>query len=284
MEDAILTKRDGPIVHITLNRPNDGNRVTDEMLKRLTSLIEGVGPNDNLILFTGAGANFCLGREIELREPTAEERAAFAQMPPYVQRALSFAPAADPRRNNQFTKGDANRLAVEFYETVQKCPIPIGAAVSGVAGGFGCALAIICDIVLADDEAEFRVTDPDPNFSNSLVMPALLERLPDSWITRKESTYLAYSRNCIDAKSALEMGLVSSVVPGGKLQSEIEMLSMTLSNETAEEVRAMKRFVRKAAEDAAKRGASRADLALRAAGFAAGWVIGDTISDAISGD
>ena len=60
----ILSKRDGAVLEITLNRPEHGNGATDEMAAELTRLIREAGDGTQVILLRGAGADFCIGRHL----------------------------------------------------------------------------------------------------------------------------------------------------------------------------------------------------------------------------
>jgi len=63
MADPILLERNGDITVITLNRPEAGNRQTDTTWAQATVMIDTASKESRLILFRGAGEDFCLGRE-----------------------------------------------------------------------------------------------------------------------------------------------------------------------------------------------------------------------------
>ena len=60
----ILTQQDGAILRITLNQPERGNAVSDEMVAELTGIIEGAEKTSSVVVLRGAGADFCVGRAI----------------------------------------------------------------------------------------------------------------------------------------------------------------------------------------------------------------------------
>ena len=62
MTDDILVKQDGPILRITLNAPDRGNAVTDDMVIRLTKMIGEAGKSSDIVVLRGAGKDFCVGR------------------------------------------------------------------------------------------------------------------------------------------------------------------------------------------------------------------------------
>ena len=118
----ILSKQNGPILEITLNRPERGNGADDAMAIELTRLIENVLAGTACIVLRGAGADFCTGRVQSGPPPT----------------------------------GPGNAFAVrQFFEAVFKCygairnsPVPVIAVVQGRALGFGCAIAAVADITM----------------------------------------------------------------------------------------------------------------------------------------
>ena len=63
MTDYILTQKDADVTTVTLNRPDIGNRQDDATLAELTAILDNAAKDSRLILFKGAGEDFCLGRE-----------------------------------------------------------------------------------------------------------------------------------------------------------------------------------------------------------------------------
>ncbi|MBW1768969.1 MAG: hypothetical protein JRJ65_18230, partial [Deltaproteobacteria bacterium] len=63
MSELITQKRDEDITTIMINRGDTGNRVTDEMAGQLADMISNASKDSRLILFKGAGQEFCLGRD-----------------------------------------------------------------------------------------------------------------------------------------------------------------------------------------------------------------------------
>jgi len=56
----ILTRQDRAILHITLNRPERGNAVSDEMVAELTGILEGAEKTASVVVLRGAGVDFCV--------------------------------------------------------------------------------------------------------------------------------------------------------------------------------------------------------------------------------
>jgi len=215
MSDDILTKQDGPILRITLNRPERGNAVSDEMVAELTRLIDGARQNADVVVLRGAGKDFCVGRAgMGARpavEPTALERRVFSD------------------------------VVFDAYGALRNSPIPVIAAVQGGAHGFGCAIAAACDITMASDAAKFSVPEMAHNIMPTMVMSSLVDR-----VSRKALSYLVYSTSEISAERALSFGIVSEVVPAGELDAAIDKLCAAILKAPPIAIRGAKEYVRTA--------------------------------------
>lgn len=218
MSDMILYERDGPVTRITLNRPELGNLVTDEMGAELVALIDEAGEDSQLVVLRGEGENFCLGRDP-------------------AQGAPGIRPTAQDIRRN------LAEPVIALYEAFRRCPVPILGIVHGAACGLGCAVAGLCDVAIAADDASFQIPEMDRDLPPMLVMSALSDRVP-----RKAIVYLVYSRAEIDAESALRIGLISAVVPVEDLEEEAEALIAVMSQNSSEAIRAVKEYMRSAPE------------------------------------
>src|SRR5918996_2745492 len=126
MPDSILKERDGDVTTIILNRPEVGNRQTDAAWAQLTDMIDAAAKESRLILFKGAGEDFCLGRE------------AMGKPGPVLE-AYQMRERAD--------------TIFDLYEAFRRSKVPIIGVVRGRAAGLGCALAALCDITIASDNA-----------------------------------------------------------------------------------------------------------------------------------
>src|SRR5262245_26725888 len=168
----------------------------------IARVLREVGPEIKLIRLRGNGANFCRGRQapkidretmtpLQLRHPVAE-------------------------------------VPLALYAAVKDARAPTLAIVQGEAIGVGCALAGICDMTLAADDAVFQVPELNHNVAPTLVMWALLNRVP-----YKTIAYLVYSRERITAPRAELLGLVTKVAAPGDLENEAEALSQSLLSRPA---------------------------------------------------
>jgi enoyl-CoA hydratase/carnithine racemase len=205
------TKADS--LDVILNRPEEGNLITNEMGLEIARTLRDLGPEVKLVRLRGAGANFCKGRQapqlnretmtpLQLRRPVAE-------------------------------------VPLELYGAVKECRAPTLAIVQGEALGVGCALAAVCDLTIAADNAIFQVPELNHNIAPTLVMWAFLNRVP-----YKAAAHLVYTRERIDARRAEMLGLVTKVVAVGDLEQETESLTESLVNRPAAPLQAIKEYLK----------------------------------------
>ena len=214
MTDYILKQKDADVTTITMNRPDIGNRQDDATLARLTEIIDAAAKESRLILFKGAGEDFCLGRE------------AMGKPGPVVE-AYMMRERAD--------------TIFDLYDAFRRSRVPLIGVVRGRAAGLGCALAALCDITIASDKARFQLPEMAHNIMPTIAMSALVDRVP-----RKAATYLIYSTQEIDAGKALMFGIVSDVVPAADLDSTVGKLVERLKQTPLPALMAVKEYGRSA--------------------------------------
>jgi len=194
MANEIVTARKGPVLEITLNRPEIGNAASDAMAVELTRLLLGAGDSSEIVVLRGAGDDFCVGRETMGKRPPGAPPEAF-----------------ELRRRND--------VVFNCYGAFRRCEIPVIGVVRGRAFGFGCAIAAVCDITLAADSAKFQVPEMAHNIMPTMVMSALVDRVP-----RKAMTYLVWSTAVVSPARAREAGIVSEIFPAAELDSAVDAL------------------------------------------------------------
>jgi len=194
MADHIVTARKGPVLEITLNRPEVGNAASDAMAVELTKLLLSAGESAEIVVLRGAGDDFCVGRESMGKRPPGPPLEAF-----------------ELRRRND--------VVFNCYGAFRRCEIPVIGVIKGRAFGFGCAIAAVCDITLAADTAKFQVPEMAHNIMPTMVMSAFVDRVP-----RKALTYLVWSTAIVSPLRAREAGIVSEVHPAAELDGAAEAL------------------------------------------------------------
>jgi len=214
MSNEILTQQDGPVLRITINRPENGNGVTDPMVVELTGIIREAPKTSQIVILRGAGKDFCIGR------------AGMGGPPP------ATLPDAYTRRND-------SDIVFDAYGIMRSVAIPVVAVVHGKALGFGCAIAAACDVTLASDAATFQVPEMAHNIMPGMVMSSFIDR-----VTRKGLSYLVWSQAVIDAHRALEFGIVSDVFPAAKLDQAVDEFVTAFLKAPPVAARGVKEFTR----------------------------------------
>ncbi|MCM8612791.1 enoyl-CoA hydratase [Accumulibacter sp.] len=184
----IITETRGKVGLITLNRPKALNALNDDLMNELGDALRGYEADENIgaIVITGSDKAFAAGADIT------------------VMQSLSYMEAY---------KGD---FITRNWDTLKSCRKPVIAAVAGYALGGGCELAMMCDIILAADTAQFG--QPEVRLG---ILPGAggTQRLPRAISKAKAMEMCLASRN-IDAVEAERAGLVSRIVPADKLLDE----------------------------------------------------------------
>ncbi len=126
MGDLVKTDIEGGIHRITLNRPEVMNALNRDLRRELTAALLA-GHSGRVIVLTGAGRGFCSGQD--LSDASGLDEAGF-------ERTL-------------------NEEYVPMIRAITEAPVPVIAAVNGVAAGAGANLALACDLVIATESAVF---------------------------------------------------------------------------------------------------------------------------------
>lgn len=223
MSQDILTEQDGPILRVTLNRPERGNAVSDEMTAELTGIIEGAAKTSQIVVLRGAGKDFCVGRatmgQVPVKDPEALERRRFSD------------------------------VVFDCYGALRNSAIPVVGVVQGRALGFGCAVAAACDVTIAADAARFQVPEMAHNILPTMVMSSFIDRVP-----RKALSYLVWSTAEIKPELALSFGIVSAVFAAAELDAAVAQFCEAVLKAPPLAIRGVKEYMR-VAPDMAVQGA-----------------------------
>ncbi|MBI2305335.1 MAG: enoyl-CoA hydratase/isomerase family protein [Chloroflexi bacterium] len=205
----VLVEALGPLATVTLSRPEAGNAVDGETMAQLTAALKGIKGDDNcrIVVLRGAGADFCVGREAGPPPPSAHE----------IREGLRKITMV----NDLLTQLSAITLAV----------------VQGRALGFGCGLAIRCDITIAAQEARFGFPEIKSGLAPTVVMSYL-----SRWMPRKKAFELVTTGREMDALEAERLGLVNQVVPQNQLEEAVSNVVSTFLAQDATALRTCKGF------------------------------------------
>lgn len=210
---AVFTfERKGPVAVFTLNRPEKYNAITPDLMREMESnLMEFMeDPELRVGIITGAGPKaFCSGADIVEWLPFVKSTADRPWRIPNT-----------PMRGMYVTK-------------------PLIAAVNGVAFGGGAEIALACDFRIAAENAAFRF--PEPSLG---ILPRLggTQRLP-RLIGQGRAMEILLTNAKVDAQKALELGLVTQVVPQDQLMDAAFALAEKICKLAPLAVNAIKRCV-----------------------------------------
>jgi 2-(1,2-epoxy-1,2-dihydrophenyl)acetyl-CoA isomerase len=178
------------VATIALNRPDKRNAINMQLHRDLAAALRLVQKDRGVraLLLTGRGAGFCAGQDL-----------------------TEFQVArSDPGfRVDEHVRSTFNRTIA----TIRSLELPVVAAVNGVAAGAGWSLALAADIRIASEDARFTQAFSKiglvPDTGSTWFLPEL--------VGTSRALELMYTGDLIDARRALEWGLVNEVVPGEQL-------------------------------------------------------------------
>lgn len=212
MNDQLIVKQDGRLLRIVFNRSID-NAVSDSMAATVAELLVKAHLTSDAVLLTSAGPDFCTGRARD------------ADAPPPAAEAYTRRAEYDPIFN--------------CYKAMRSSQVPVIAAIKGRAMGFGAAITALADISLASEAATFNIPEINHNVMPTMVMSALYDRM-----NRNAILWMAYSSEFIDARKALLLGLVSTVVPSARFDEDVEQFCSLVLSRPAPALRGLKEYLR----------------------------------------
>jgi enoyl-CoA hydratase/carnithine racemase len=193
-EQYVLTTRDERgVATLTLNRPQQFNALSQEMMAALQAEFEALAddPSVRVVVIGAQGKAFCPGHDLKQMKanPSLE----------YYQTLFA-----------QCTK---------LMMTIQRLHAPVIARVHGIATAAGCQLVAMCDLAVASADARFAVSGINVGLFCSTPGVALSRN-----VGRKQAFEMLVTGDFIDAATARERGLINRVVPADQLDAEIEKL------------------------------------------------------------
>ncbi len=179
------------IAKITINRPDVRNAFRPQTVKEMSHALNDARDDEKIgvIILTGEGKEaFCSGGDQKIRGDAGYK-----------------------------DENGVHRLNVlDFQRQMRTCPKPIIAMVAGYAIGGGHILHLLCDLTIAADNAIFGQTGPKVGSFDGGYGASYMARI----IGQKKAREIWYLCRQYNAKQALEMGLVNTVVPYEKLEAE----------------------------------------------------------------
>jgi methylglutaconyl-CoA hydratase len=207
---GLRVERDGPILRVTLAKPERRNAFDAELIGELREAFSGVG-DARVVLLSGEGESFCAGADIEWQRSAID---------------LSYDDNVE----------DAMRL-FGMMKAIDDCPAPIVARIQGYALGGGSGIAAAVDIGIAAEDAVFGFSEVKLGIVPAVISPFVLPKIGDSAARRY---FLTGER--FDAQTALRIGLVHEVA--ADLDGAVERVVGELLTSGPQAVREAKRLIR----------------------------------------
>ena len=192
--DTLLTRRDGVVEYVTLNRPDVRNAFNETMIAELTAWAASINADDDVrvAVIAGAGKVFSAGADIT-----------------WMANALNY--------THDENVQDAN-AAARMFAALDTLPIPLVGRVHGAALGGGAGLSAVCDVVVADESAVFGFSEVKLGILPAVISPYALAK-----IGRSAARELFLTGMRFNAARAKEIGLAHAVVPLDQLDAKVEM-------------------------------------------------------------
>jgi enoyl-CoA hydratase len=222
-EDAlVLTETRGPVGLITLNRPKQLNALNDALMDALGAALKtfDADPAIGCIVLTGSDKAFAAGADI----------AAMAQ--------------------KTFPASYGEDFIGRNWETILQIRKPVIAAVRGYALGGGCELAMMCDLIVAADNAQFG----QPEIKIGIIPGAGGTQRLTRAVGKAKAMDLVLTGRMMDAAEAERSGLVARVVPADRVIDEAVAMGETISTYSRTAVMMAKESVNRAFETSLSEG------------------------------
>jgi 2-(1,2-epoxy-1,2-dihydrophenyl)acetyl-CoA isomerase len=238
-DNPVVEQLQGRVLTITLNRPEAKNAITPDLSIRLHEAVTRAAGDGRVgaIVLTGAGDAFCAGGDLKVM---SQAKAATRQ---------------GPSSRELLELGAATAVALH------RMPKPTIAMIRGAAAGGGLALALGCDLRIADESAKFTFAYTNIALSGDFGCAWFL----DKWLGPARAREFCLLCPTIRADEALTLGLLNRVHPPGELEQQVYAMAERLANGPTD---ALGRI--KANLDAAADLAQEEYLALEADNFLAG--------------
>lgn len=193
-EEPILLREDqAGVATLTLNRPRQYNALSEAMLAGLQTELDAIAadPSIRVVVIAAKGKAFCAGHDLKEMRATPDQdyyTALFKQ---------------------------CSRMML----TLTSLPQPVIAKVQGLATAAGCQLVAACDLAVAVDTARFATSGINVGLFCATPAVAVSRNL-----SRKQAMELLLTGEFIDARAALQQGLINRVAPAEELDTAVQQL------------------------------------------------------------
>ena len=210
-EPMLLREDANGVATLTLNRPNQYNALSEEMLAALTAALKELAEDDGVrvVVLAANGKAFCAAHDLKQMRARPEKA--------YYQRLF--------------------RQCSDFMLAVTALPQPVIARVQGIATAAGCQLVATCDLAVAAEEARFATSGINAGLFCSTPAVALSRNVPT-----KPAFEMLVTGDFVDAATAKELGLVNRVVPASELDAAVAELTEKIKAKSGAAIRVGKQL------------------------------------------
>lgn len=221
--------REGPVLRVSLNRPERRNALSRSLVASLRGRFDAVAADDEVrvVVVSGEGPVFCAGGDIREFAASAEDGHA---------------------------RSDAESL-VDLLAAIAACPVPVVARVQGAAFGGAVGLIAAADVVIAADDTRFSLSEARLGMAPAVVGPYVVAAIG----ARAALAHMLLAAP-FAATEALRIGLVHRVVAGGELDAAVKAVVANLLLGAPGALRRIKRLGRELAATPAEARGMTVDL------------------------
>jgi enoyl-CoA hydratase/carnithine racemase len=221
MGNFLIYEQDGPVVTLTMNRPEVRNAVSDDDVgENFAAACDRITRDLSVraVILTGAGTAFSSGGNLK------------------TMRAKLGSGLGEPAMSRYAYRNGIQRVPMALYNL----EVPTIAAVNGPAIGAGCDVALMCDVRIASEKAIF---------AESFVKVGLIPGDGGAWLLPRvvgmsKACEMAFTGENLTAQEALSSGLVSRVVPPERLMDEARDIARRIAVNPGHALRMTKRLLR----------------------------------------
>jgi enoyl-CoA hydratase/carnithine racemase len=204
---VLLREQEAEIAVLVLNRPAARNSLSEALLKALSAGLSEIGADRSVraVVIAANGPAFCAGhdlKELTSRRSDADGGRAYFR---YIMQTCSA-----------------------MMQQIVNLPVPVIAAVQGVASAAGCQLVATCDLAIASEAARFATPGVDIGLFCSTPMVALSRN-----ISRKHAMEMLLTGDMVEAKRAAEIGLINRAVAPGEERKAAIALAQQIASKSA---------------------------------------------------
>lgn len=211
----ILYDKEDRITWITMNRPKSMNALNRDLWRELYQALEMAEKDKDVdvIVITGAGRAFSAGDDIK-----------------------DVASLQSPSEIREFFLNYATPTMMKIIKLAK----PVIAAVNGLAYGGGCEIAMLCDLVIASEDAVFAV--PEARIG---VLPPIASAIGVNLIGKLNASMLMLTGEPITAKEAKSMGMANRVVPAEELKKAVNEVANKIMLSAPTSIKVIKKIMNK---------------------------------------